>query len=246
MKYIISLVCIVAVLTLPSSQSLDAVTILKKVDANMVSKTKIIESKMVISGTRTNRTIASRGYSEGNDKSFTEYLSPEREKGTKMLKLDNMLWIYSPETDRIIQLSGHLLRQSVMGSDLSYEDMMETRKLTDIYNAKVIDEEKVDGRNTWILELNAKVTDVNYVKCKIWIDQERFVPLIQEFYAKSGQLLKKTTLSNVERIGNRWFPKKVNYKDMLKNGQGTDFIIDNIKFDVDIPDYIFSKASLKK
>ena len=68
MKYIISLVCIVAVLTLPSSQSLDAVTILKKVDANMVSKSKIIESKMVISGTRTNRTIASRGYSEGNDK----------------------------------------------------------------------------------------------------------------------------------------------------------------------------------
>ena len=45
----------------------------------------------------------------GEFKNFTEYLSPEREKGTKMLKLDDRLWIYSPTTDRIIQISGHLL-----------------------------------------------------------------------------------------------------------------------------------------
>ena len=29
-----------------------------------------------------------KGYAEGNEKAFTEYLAPEREKGTKMLKLD--------------------------------------------------------------------------------------------------------------------------------------------------------------
>ena len=39
------------------------------------------------------------------------------------------------------QLSGHLLRQSVMGSDLSYEDMMEERKLSEVYSAKIIQEE---------------------------------------------------------------------------------------------------------
>ena len=49
-----------------------------------------------------------------------------------MLKLGNSFG-YSPSTDRTIQLSGHLLRQSVMGSDLSYEDMMEERKLSEIY-----------------------------------------------------------------------------------------------------------------
>jgi hypothetical protein len=41
-----------------------------------------------------------------------------------MLRLENQLWIYSPSTDRNIQNSGHMLRQSVMGSDLSYEDML--------------------------------------------------------------------------------------------------------------------------
>jgi len=46
-----------------------------------------------------------------------------------MLKLGDELWTYTPETDRIIKISGQMLRQSVMGSDLSYEDMMEDRKL---------------------------------------------------------------------------------------------------------------------
>lgn len=224
----------------------NAELVLQKVDNNMTSKTKVIESQMIIHGRRNDRTVTSKGYSEGNNKSFTEYLSPEREKGTKMLKLEDRLWIYSPSTDRTIQLSGHMLRQSVMGSDLSYEDMMETRKLTEMYNSRIIGEEIIDSRKTWELELIAKVDNATYEKRQIWIDQERFIPLKEELFAKSGQLLKKTVLSDVVKIGNRWYPKKINFKDMLKDGVGTDFIITDIQFDAKIPDYMFTKASLKK
>lgn len=223
-----------------------AKTIIEKIDKNMSAKTRVTTSKMIIHGKRKDRTIVSKGYSEGNDKSFTEYLLPEREKGTKMLKLKDRLWIYSPSSDRTIQLSGHMLKQSVMGSDLSYEDMMEDRKLTDIYKAKVIGAEVIDGRKTWKMELIAKVSDVSYFKRVIWVDQERYVPLKEELFAKSGQLLKRTTLSNVVKMEGRWFPKNINYKDMLQNGKGTDFIIIETSFDKPIPDYIFSKASLKK
>ena len=101
-----------------SFQKEDANVILDKVDKNMSSKNRIFESEMIIHGRRSSRTITSVSYSAGDTKSFTEYLSPAREQGTKMLKLENQLWIYSPSTDRIIQISGHMLRQSVMGSDL--------------------------------------------------------------------------------------------------------------------------------
>ncbi len=224
----------------------DAKAILQKVDQNMTTRTQIVESQMVIHGRRNDRTVSSKGYTEGTSKSFTEYLAPEREKGTKMLKLDDKLWIYSPSSDRIIQLSGHMLRQSVMGSDLSYEDMMEARKLTEIYNAKVTGEEVIGGRKTWVLELKAKVPDATYESRKTWIDQERYVPLQEELFAKSGQLLKKTVMSNVARIGNRWYPKRINYRDMLKEGKGTDFVVNSIEFNAPIPDYLFSKAVLKK
>ena len=223
-----------------------ASSVLKKIDFNMLSKSQIINSEMIVYGKRKSRTIRSRGYSEGLDKNFTEYLYPEREKGTKMLRLDDRLWIYSPSTDRIIQLSGHLLRQSLMGSDLSYEDMMEERKLSEIYQAKIVAEEKIEDRLVWKMELVAIVDDINYFKRILWVDKQRFVPLKEDLFAKSGELLKRISFYNFKKTDGRWYPRKMNYKDMLKNGKGTDFIINDIKFNVSIPDQYFLKSALKE
>ena len=240
---------IYAVVLLSISLSLaaqDAKEILETVDKNMSSKNRIFESDMVIHGRRSSRTVTSRTYAEGDKQSFTEYLSPAREQGTKMLKQEDNLWIYSPSTDRIIQISGHMLRQSVMGSDLSYEDMMDDRELTDIYDATLTGHEEIEGRDTYVLNLLANVDDVAYHSQKIWVDSERFVPLKQEMFAKSGQLLKRTELSDVQMVQGRWFPMTMVYKDMLKDGKGTEFRMTSAKFDQEIPEYIFTKAALKQ
>jgi len=220
--------------------------ILNKIDENMSSKNRILLSKMVIYGRWGSRTIESRSWIQGAEKSFTEYLSPAREKGTKMLKLGDQLWMYSPSTDRIIQISGHMLRESVMGSDLSYEDMMEDPKLTNNYKAEVTGTEIIDERQCWVVELSAKKDNLAYHSRKMWIDRERNIPLKEELYAKSGKLLKKTELKDIKQIQGRWFPKRILFKDMLKSGDGTEFIIETIQFDQDISEYIFSKAALRK
>jgi hypothetical protein len=154
--------------------------------------------------------------------------------------------MYSPATDRTIQISGHMLRQSVMGSDLSYEDMMEDKKLTDHYEAVVAGEDRIDDRPCWVLDLTAKTLDVAYHKIKLWVDRDRMIPLKEELYAKTGKLLKKMELKDVEKIGARWFPKRLVFKDMLKTGEGTEFIIEEIAFDRPIAEYVFSKAALKR
>ncbi|MEA5111138.1 hypothetical protein SDC9_26658 [bioreactor metagenome] len=228
------------------AQAQDANTILEKIDANMSSKNRVFESSMTIRGKRSSRTITSKSYSEGTRQSFTEYLSPASEKGTKMLKLDKQLWIYSPSTDRTIQISGHMLRQSVMGSDLSYEDMMDDRKLSEVYDARVTGEAMIGDRRVYVLDLTARVPDIAYFSQKIWVDAERFVPLKQELYAKSGKLLKMMEMENVIQVQGRWFPGKIKYKDMLRQGEGTEFNITRISFDQQIPEYIFSKAALKQ
>lgn len=239
---IISVFLFMSVLT--NAQTAD--DIMNKIDKNMSAENRIVESSMTIHGKRNSRTMTSISYSVGDQQSFTEYLSPAREKGTKMLKLSDKLWIYSPSTDRTIQISGHMLRQSVMGSDFSYEDMMDDRKLLDIYSAKIIGEEEIEGTNVFVLELTAKVEDVAYQTRKMWVDKIHFVPLKEELFAKSGQLLKRTTLSDVQKIQGKWFPMHMVYKDMLKTGDGTEMKIMSIKFDQEIPAYIFSKAALKQ
>lgn len=220
--------------------------IIAKMDENMNAKTQISRSQMVIHGRRGSRTVESRTYSEGSQKAYTEYLAPARERGTKMLKLGDRLWIYSPATDRSIQLSGHMLRQSVMGSDLSYEDMMEDRKLQEIYSLRLLGEEELQGQQVWVLELLAKVEGLSYPKRKIWVDQGYYVPLKEELYAKSGQLLKELTFSEVKAFGDRYYPTVTHYKDALKKGKGTDFILLELALDEAIPEYYFNKSVLKR
>lgn len=224
----------------PSGNSL-----LDKIDANMSSESVIMTASMQVNSARASRTMVLRMWGEGDKKTFTEYLSPAREKGTKMLKLDNQLWLYSPSTDRTIQISGHMLRQSVMGSDLSYEDMMNDTPLKEQYNASVTGEEMLDGRRCWIVELTAKVNDINYFSQKLWVDQERFIPLKIQQFAKSGKQLKETILQDVKQVQDRWYPMKMIYKDMLKSGNGTEFSISEISFNQNIPANIFNKSNLK-
>jgi outer membrane lipoprotein-sorting protein len=232
--------------TLALAQAPSGDWILQKVDENIGSDNKISHSLMIIHGRRGNRSIESRSWIQGDEKSFSEYLAPPREAGTKMLKLEAQLWTYSPSTDRTIRISGHMLRQSVMGSDLSYEDFMEDRKLTTIYDAKVIGEEEYDGRPCWVLELTAKEEDVAYHSRKVWVDKDRFVSLKEDRFAKGGKLLKRTEVKDVQRLEGRWVPKKIVFKDMLKTGEGTEFILEDVQFNAEIPDYIFTKAALRR
>ncbi len=220
-------------------------SVLEKVDQNMSAKTRISVSRMEISTARGSRTLEAKSYSEGDKNAFTEYLAPAREKGTKMLKTDQQLWIYSPSTDRVIQISGHMLRQSVMGSDLSYEDMMNDTPLLEQYSAVVDAVENIGDRKCWVVTLMAKSPEVSYSKQKMWVDQERNVPLQIEMYSKSGKLLKKIELSDVKRIQGRWFPMTMLYRDMLKKGSGTRMSFLELQLDAALPAGIFTKSSLK-
>ena len=225
----------------------DVDDILKKIDYNLNSKSRILKSKMIVHGRRASRTIISNNWIVGVDKAFTEYIYPAREAGTKMLKIKDKLFTYSQQTDRIIQISGHMLRQSVMGSDMSYNDIMEDKPLKELYEARFEREEIVNGRKCYVLFLESINDYISYPKRREWVDAEYFLPVKEELYAKSGKLLKSTLMTDIKKIQGRWFPGKFIFKDELKNNSnGTEWIIENIQFDVKIPEEIFIKSKLRK
>ena len=234
-------------LLLGQSNELTVQEIIAAMDDNLNAKSRVMTSKMIVHGRRSSRTIESKNWVIGINQAFTEYLSPPREAGTKMLKLEDKLWTYSPQTDRVIQISGHMLRQSVMGSDMSYNDMMEDRPLIELYEAILEGSVIIDGRDHWIMLLKAKVKGLSYPQRRSWIDKEYLLPMKEELYAKSGKLLKTATMDGIKKIQGRWFPSRYLFKDELKrNSKGTEWHIDDIQFDVNIPDKRFSKSNLRK
>jgi outer membrane lipoprotein-sorting protein len=232
--------------TVSAAQAPSGEEIMQKIDDNMLIEQAISQATMIIHGRTGERTITSKNWYQGKENAFVEYLSPARERGKKMLRLDDKIWTYTPEPhDRIITISGHLLRQSVMGSDLSYEDMTENNELAELYDAVVEGEEELNGRQCFVVLLTAKEKGLAYHSRKLWVDAERWLPLRSERYAKSGKLLKTMSIGEVFQVDDRWYPKRMVFKDVLSRGEGTEYIIDSIDFDVEIPDSRFTKAALR-
>lgn len=232
---------------LHSNENLTVDEILTAMDFNLYSESQIMTSKMVVHGRRSSRTIVSKSWIQGTDRAFTEYLSPARDAGTKMLKKDDKLWTYSPQTDRIIQISGHMLRQSLMGSDMSYNDMLEDKELKDIYDAKIEKIEIINNRKHYVLLMEAKISGLSYPIRRAWVDAEYLLPTKEELYAKSGKLLKSVTIKDFKKIDSKWVPTHLIFKDELKrNSKGTEWILEDIQLNIDIPDSRFTKALLRK
>lgn len=230
-----------------SQQGLSAFDILDKIDQNMVFKTAYAESDMII--TVKNRVITKSmiSYAEGNEKSYVEVLSPARDKGTKILKIDDIIKVYYPSAERVMRLSGHMMRQSMMGSDFSYEDMTErATKMREEYTGEIKEDETWNGRTCYVLILTSKIPRQTYFSRKIWVDKERFIGLKEELYAKSGKLLKVLTVDEIKSFRNRYYPVRITMADKLRQDSKTEMVIKKIDFDMTIPPETFSERRLMK
>ena len=229
------------------AQEITAEDILFRRDTNMVYTTARAEIDMVITIGR--RVIQKKliSFSEGEDNSFIEFLSPARDRGTKMLKLGKVLKIYFPSAERVMRLSGHMLRQSMMGSDFSYEDITETaEELKENYTARITGEEDYQGVPCYILELESKLDNKTYYFQKIWVDKERFLGLKVELSAKSGKLLKVMTVGEIRSFKDRHYPTRVTMVDKLRENSKTEMIITSIDFDIEIPAGTFTERNLMR
>lgn len=218
--------------------------IIDKRDKNEYIKTAKIESELVIINGDRKMTKAMVTFVK-EDNSLTIFTNP-RDQGTKFLKKDDDLWMSFPEAEDIVKISGNMLNQGMMGSDFSYQDMMESDKLTDLYNFKLINEEELDDRQCYVLEgIAVEGKEVSYYRRKSWIDKERFIGLKEELYAQSGRLLKVVKVNKVEQIDDRWYPMETVMESKLRENTRTEFIIKSIEFNPEIPAGIFTLEGMQ-
>lgn len=233
-------------LSAQSIEDVDPQKLIERIDKNFWSATKFVEGRLIVDNGRKERTLTMETWMEGVVKSYSNYISPPRERGTKMLKISDKMWMYTPQTDRKILIAGHLLRQSMMGSDLSYEDMLEDVKLSDAYDASVEKKEKIGEDEALVLLLKARDQTKTYQTRRVWADPKRNIVFREERYAKSGKLLKRIEFLEYRPIDDRLFPRKMVFRDMLKENTKTTYVYDKIQFNVEVPPNYFSQSILKR
>ncbi len=242
-KVIISL--IVLVLMAGMLFALTGREILKKMDQNENFKTMSFTATMEIHKGKKVRVKKMKGFVEGTKKSIMEFINKE-DRGTKYLKLKKELWIYFPDEEETVKISGHMLKKGMMGSDVSYEDALESDELYKKYDIKITGEESYKGKPCHVVTLKAKVKDVPYAKRRIWVDKQDFIGWKEEMYAKSGKLLKVAYVNKVRKIGNMNFAVDSVIESKVRKNRKTRFILGKVELNVSLKPGIFTKRYLNK
>jgi outer membrane lipoprotein-sorting protein len=133
-----------------------------------------------------------------------------------------------------------------MGSDVSYEDALESDKLREKYTVTLEGEKQVGNRTCYHIVLDAKATDVPYFKRTMLVDREYFIVWKEQMFARSGKLLKESNTLDIKKIGGRWFPTRVEMVNKLRKDTKTVFEMSDLKFDERMDESMFTMRYLRR
>ena len=244
-KKLFLVVLIVLIGSVAFTQTPSAAELLRRVDNNEIFQTIQYEGEMIIEHNNRRVVRTMNAWARGNADSFIEFTNRE-DQGTRYLRARGRLMVYSPDVEGVMLISGHMLRESMMGSDLSYEDTMDNAPLSARYTPVILRTETLGNRPAWVLELTATSRTESYPIRRLWIDQENNDLLRQELIALSGAVLKEYNLLGVEVIDGRRFPVELEFRDLLRRGSRTVFTMKNVVLDRPIADSVFSERNLRR
>ncbi len=219
--------------------------LMAKIDANRTYASIKYSARMVIRTGKITNVKTMKAWSDGTDKAFIEFTNPE-DRGVRMLKLGKDLWMYFPKEQDTVKISGHLLKEGMMGSDVSYEDALESDSVASMYSASITGKEDLEGRSVYVLELKATNPKAKYDRRVLRVDTERYIVLMEEMYARSGKLLKTTKVLEAKQTGKRWFPVSVEISDKLRRDSSTTFAIEDFTLDAAMDASLFTRSALEK
>jgi outer membrane lipoprotein-sorting protein len=234
------------ILLLTLGTALCAITpeeIIRRMEENEEYDTAYAEGRMITTDKHGTISRSFLSWSMGEEDALIEFTS-KGEEGQKILRTGDEIYLYFPDAAEILRIQGSAMRDSVMDSDFSYEDMTGDKGLLNDYDAELLGEEKSDGIDSYKVRLTAKRRSVPYHSQLLWIDKERFVGLKSHKFASSGRLLKELEVLEFENRKEKIIPVRMVMRDTMKKNSSTEFIIDTLDLEVSIDPDRFSLEEL--
>lgn len=154
-------------------------------------------------------------------------------------------WLYQPTLKTVKKIEPENARTSLFGTVFNYEDVNGRPAEADAH--KLLRSEKVEGRETWVIESIPKNPSVvEFSRRVVWIDQESLAILKEELYDKQkGELLRVFKLIKQEKIGGIWTNLVATVENVQTKTKST-YIFSNVKYNTGIPESVFDPNNLGK
>jgi len=239
MKKKIFTIIITLVVSFSIFASLSVDEIVDKYEANQKFESLVTEAKIEITdrlGVSIQNVLVSKN--KVGDTLIEITSGPDR--GQKVLRRDESIYLYYPDADQVIRLQGTALKDSFMGSDFSYEDLSGDDTIRGSYDIEL--KEELDS--SYVLSLTAKTRQIAYQKEELIIDKKTFVCTKAILMGTNGRALRSMESSDIKEINGYYFAMKTVMTDLLKKEGNTVFELEEVEVNPVLQPSLFTKENL--
>ncbi|QQR91946.1 MAG: outer membrane lipoprotein-sorting protein [Myxococcales bacterium] len=152
---------------------------------------------------------------------------------------DDDRWLYMPGLDLVKRISAGDKRTSFVGSNFFYEDISGRHHTEDTHKLKETNDQY------YVIESTPKNrTGVEFAKYTLWVDKSTFLPSKIEYTNKQGKVYRRIETAQTKNIQGNPTITRLKVTD-LESGAYTMSEIRNTKYDLGIPENIYTEASLR-
>ena len=216
----------------------DPVALLKAADAIMAPDQYEADTRLIHHrGKEETREFAMHLWKKGDHRFRVAFTAPPEDRGSEVLRDGDNMWNYLPNLKRSLKISP---KQEFHGGDFNNTDILRVNLANDYLPTLVPSTDP----NEWLLELRAKDDTVSYDLIKYWLRKKDNLPLREEFYTKSGKLIRKMTISEPKKFGKLIRPTHLVMQNILMPDRQTEMIFDKFSVKDNISDDVFQSTVL--
>ncbi|MEO0138802.1 MAG: outer membrane lipoprotein-sorting protein [candidate division WOR-3 bacterium] len=158
-----------------------------------------------------------------------------------MLKSGKNIYLYIPSINRVIKLPEIMMFDTWMGTHLTFEDLVAEGDIEESYDISLSDE----VGDTAIIEMKPKKKAKGiYGKIEYRINPKTLTIYSIMFYDKTLKPLRIIKFYDHKTLAERNIPMRITVEPLDKSGEYTEVLYKTLKFDINIPDIMFSPESL--
>jgi hypothetical protein len=190
-------------------------------------------------------TVLRRDVADLGDQQFLVVFSqPSDIRGTVFLvhkhtDRDDDRWLYLPGLDLVKRISAGDKRTSFVGAHYLYEDVSGRSQTEDSHELLETTDEHYVLKHT-PLDPNS----VEFASYVTWIDRDTFLPMTIEYTNSAGKIYRRVEALEVEEIDGHPTVTTSRVSDLASRGK-TDMQFRFIKYDVGLPEQVFTERSLR-
>lgn len=255
MKRVISLTLILTLVislsSLAAAQELSGDDVLDRVEESIDAQSSQVKLRMELyneSGSKRTRELEAYTKDGEYDKALIRFLAPASVKNTAFLSQeknsdDKDMYLYMPALGNVRKIAGSQKNGTFVGTDFSYNDLsiLGGGNYKEDYQPTILDEDNKE----YLLRLVPTDEDIEYKFVKMWVQKSNWFPTKLEFYDEDEELYKELTNEDIKEKSGYWTAEKITMKNLQK-GSKTVIYLDEITYDLELNDRIFTVRYLRR